>query len=286
MRRDRIALLVLLTVSLAAGCSVEKEEEAEELVIELSESDQTESEDSQAEKETGSFGKIEVGEKEQVQETDKKGILISIDPGHQSSAIDMGELEPNAPGSDVMKMKATGGTAGVYSGLAEYELNLEISLQLRDKLEAQGYDVMLTRENNETAISNAERAQMANEAGADMSVRIHANGSENPGANGALVLIGSAENPYVGGLFEQSYSLGQSVLDAYCASTGMQNLGVQFNDTMTGINWSQVPVMILEMGFMTNQQDDLNMADLDYQVKMVDGIVDGINVYCENWIIP
>ena len=62
-----------------------------------------------------------------------------------------------------MKTKATGGTSGRYSGLAEYELNLEIALQLREKLEVQGYDVIMTRENNETAISNAERARLANE---------------------------------------------------------------------------------------------------------------------------
>ena len=153
---------------------------------------------------------------------------------------------------------------------------------MRDKLQEQGYDVIMTREDNDTAISNAERARMANEAGADIAIRIHANGSESSDANGALVLIGSAENPYVGSLYDQSFSLGQSVLDSYCESTGMQNLGVQTNDTMTGINWSEIPVIILEMGFMTNQQDDLNMADPDYQVKMVDGIADGINAYCES----
>lgn len=50
-------------------------------------------------------------------------------------------------------------------------------------------------------------------------------------------------------------------------------------DTMTGINWSQIPVVILEMGFMTNQQDDTNMSDATYRELMVDGIVDGINAY-------
>ena len=59
----------------------------------------------------------------------------------------------------------------------------------------------------------------------------------------------------------------------------MQNLGIQVNDTMTGINWSKIPVIILEMGFMTNEQDDRNMADASFREKMADGIVNGINVY-------
>lgn len=119
----------------------------------------------------------------------------------------------------------------------------------------------------------------ANDAGADISVRIHANGSEDPGASGALILIGSAENPYVGQFYDDSYRLADVLLNTYCSTTGMQNLGIQTNDTMTGINWSQIPVVILEMGFMTNEQDDLNMADDSYRQKMVEGIVSGINTY-------
>lgn len=280
MRRVLVAAALLLAASFAAGCAAQEEKKAKDLVIELPEPEEPEKNDAQTggEEEKSS----QDAEEAETQNQEKKGILISIDPGHQSPSVDMSDQEPNAPGSDVMKTKATGGTSGRYSGLAEYELNLDISLQLRDKLQEKGYDVIMTREDNDTAISNAERARMANEAGADIAIRIHANGSESSDANGALVLIGSAENPYVGSLYDQSFSLGQSVLDSYCESTGMQNLGVQTNDTMTGINWSEIPVIILEMGFMTNQQDDLNMADPDYQVKMVDGIADGINAYCES----
>lgn len=92
-------------------------------------------------------------------------------------------------------------------------------------------------------------------------------------------LIGSAENPYVGGVYEESYRLAETILNCYCSASGMQNLGIRCNDTMTGINWSQIPVVILEMGFMTNQQDDTNMSDATYRELMVDGIVDGINAY-------
>lgn len=277
MRKITVVALLLSTALLSAGCTEQEEKKAEDLVIELPE-EKTKIEDTQINNKSDS----KEAENKEFQNPDKKDILISIDPGHQSPLIDMSDQEPNAPGSDVMKRKATGGTSGTYSGLDEYELNLEISLLLRDRLKEQGYDVIMTREDNETAISNAERAELANEAGADIAVRIHANGSEDSSVNGALVLIGSAENPYVGGLYDQSYSLGQSVLDAYCESTGMKNLGVQTNDTMTGINWSKIPVIILEMGFMTNEQDDLNMADPEYQVKMADGIVKGINAYCES----
>lgn len=209
----------------------------------------------------------------------REDVLISIDPGHQSERVDMSALEPNAPGSTVMKQKATGGTAGRFTGVPEYQLNLDISLKLRDALKNRGYKVIMTREDNETAISNMERAQLANDAGANVSIRIHANGSDDPSTNGALALIGSADNQYVGHLYEESYRLADAVLGAYCDSTGMANLGITGVNDMTGINWSEIPVMILEMGFMTNESDDRNMQDQSYQEKMVTGIVDGIEKY-------
>lgn len=137
----------------------------------------------------------------------------------------MSATEPNAPGSTVMKARATTGTVGRFSGIYEYALNLDISLRLKELLEQQGYAVLLTRETNDTAISNAERAQMANAAGADIYVRIHANGSEDAGASGALALVPSAENAYVGQLSEQSASLAGHILRAYCSATGFAILG-------------------------------------------------------------
>ncbi|MCP1101239.1 N-acetylmuramoyl-L-alanine amidase [Aequitasia blattaphilus] len=223
--------------------------------------------------------KVEEEDTEQDTEPVKKGILIAIDPGHQGAHVDMSALEPNAPGSSEMKAKATGGTMGRFTGIPEYQLNLDISLMLRDALIQQGYDVLLTREDNDTAISNMERATLANERGADISVRIHANGSENAEAMGALVLTPSAGNPYIPSLYEPSRRLGELVLNSYCEATGFSNKGIQENDTMTGINWSNIPVIILEMGFMTNQQDDQSMADESMRQKMVSGIVKGINQY-------
>ena len=207
------------------------------------------------------------------------GHIIGIDPGHQSESVDMSALEPNGPGSSEMKAKCSTGTQGTYSGVPEYQLNLEVSLQLRDELEQRGYQVVMTRTDNETAISNMERAQYVAEQGAEIYVRIHANGVDSPSTSGALTMAPSQNNPYIPQLFEQSNHLSQCIIDSYCAATGFQNLGIQYYDNMTGINWSTVPVTILEMGFMTNRNDDLKMNDAEFQKTMVQGIANGIDSY-------
>lgn len=221
-------------------------------------------------------------ETEPAAETDAEavnGYTVAIDPGHQGSWVDMSDLEPLGPGSSEMKAKASTGTSGWYTGIPEYQLNLDISLALQSELQSRGYAVVMTRTDNDTAISNAERATKAYQEGGDIYVRIHANGSEDTSVNGALAMVPSSENPYVAYLADDSYTLGECILSAYCEETGFGNLGVQYYDNMTGINWSQIPVMILEMGFMTNESDDTAMADADMRVRMVNGIANGIDRY-------
>ncbi|MCR4890727.1 MAG: N-acetylmuramoyl-L-alanine amidase [Lachnospiraceae bacterium] len=205
------------------------------------------------------------------------GHIICIDPGHQRKGDST--KEPNGPGSTTMKARVTGGTRGGTTGVYEYELNLNVSLKLRDELVRRGYTVYMTRETHDINISNMERAQFATAHGAEISVRIHANGSTNTGVSGALTLTPSAGNPYIPNLAGASQKLSSCVLSSYCAATGMKNQGVQASDTMTGINWCTMPVTILEMGYMTNPADDTNMENADYQAKMVKGIADGIDAY-------
>ena len=222
-------------------------------------------------------------EKKQETETEpvrkEKGKKIAIDPGHQGPNVNMSEKEPLGPGSTEMKVKATGGTQGRFTGVPEYELNMEISRQLQTELEKRGYQVMLTRQDHETAISNKERAELATQWGADIYVRIHGNGSEDSSVHGAMSMVPSKDNPFVSHLHEKSYALGKAVIQAYCDACGMKNNGVQLFDNMTGINWSSVPVIILEMGFMTNETDDKNMQNAEYQERMVQGIANGIDTY-------
>ena len=118
---------------------------------------------------------------------------VVIDPGHQGPSVDMSAQEPMAPGSSQTKARATSGTQGNYSQVPEYEVNLQVSLLLRQELENRGYKVIMTRTDNETAISNKERAELATREQADITVRIHANSDTDPSAAGALTMeIGRA----------------------------------------------------------------------------------------------
>ena len=213
--------------------------------------------------------------------TDKKELsqVIVIDPGHQGQGDS--RKEPVGPGSSVMKARVTSGTTGCVSGLDEYELNLQVSLLLRTELESRGYTVYMTRETHDVNISNKERAEYASSVGGDILVRIHANGDDNSSVNGALCMAPSDSNAFVSALAPESQRLSQCIIDSYCQATGLRNRGVMITDDMSGINWSTMPVTIVEMGFMSNAGDDSKMADSDFQKKMVDGIADGIDQYIQ-----
>ena len=205
------------------------------------------------------------------------GPVVAIDPGHQNKG--MKDKEPNGPGSDEMKAMLTSGTQGVATKLTEYQLNLKVGLLLRDELIARGYTVVMIRESNAVTLSNVQRAQIANLAKADAFVRIHANGSDNTAKQGAYTICQTAKNPYNAELHGESLQLSRKLLDGFIAATGQKKLSIWETDTMTGINWAEVPSTILEMGYMSNAEEDRRMASDDFQKAAALGMADGLDAY-------
>ena len=203
--------------------------------------------------------------------------VIVIDPGHQTRGNSA--KEPIGPGASETKAKVTGGATGVSTGQTEYNLNLKVALKLRDALEEKGYTVIMTRTTNDVDMSNSERAKIANEAGAAAFIRIHANSVDSSSVKGVLTMCQTSSNPYNGDLASESYKLSKAVLDNFVDATGAVNKGVTRTDTMSGINWCTVPTTIVEMGFLSNPEEDELMATEEYQDKMVTGMVNGIIEY-------
>lgn len=211
------------------------------------------------------------------EEEEEERYVIVIDAGHQAKGNP--QKEPIGPGAATKKAKVTDGTRGKTSGLAEYELTLKVSLKLQEELENRGYEVIMVRTTHDVDISNAERAMIANDAQADAFIRIHANGFDDTSVRGVVTICQTAKNPYNASLYEQSRNLSNYVLEEFINATGCKKGKVWETDTMTGINWCQVPVTIIELGYMSNPKEDALMATEDYQQKMVEGMANGIDRY-------
>ena len=200
-------------------------------------------------------------------------LVVCIDPGHQ--AHNDQKLEPIGPGSKTMRPRATGGGTGVATGVPEYELALQISVNLKRRLESQGVRVVLTRSTNDVDVSNAERARKANAAHASLFIRIHCGGSTVATDAGMRTLY-PASNVWTAPIVARSRAAARLIEGAACRTSHARMLGAHSCKGVIGFNWSKVPAVMVEAGYLSNPIEDRLLASPAYQDRLVGGITDGV----------
>ena len=139
----------------------------------------------------------------------------------------------------------------------------------------------MVRTTEGTEMSLRDRAEMGNRLNVDLAFRIHADGVDDSSVRGASMLYPSSD--YVGEKLSQtSEKAGQIILENYIKSTGMNNRGLVARNDLVGFNFSKVPTVLIELGFMTNPDEDRLMSQEDFQQKMVNGIANGLKEYSKS----
>lgn len=201
--------------------------------------------------------------------------VICIDPGHGNPDRATGN-EQFAPDSEKMQFGGAYGTTGVVTKTPEYILNMTVSLKLKKALEEKGCIIVMTRMSDEENLSNIDRAKIGNDANSDLVIRIHADGNDNKDVNGVSVLYPGDEHIKDEDLLIESKDASQFIHDAIVEATGAKARGIVKRDDLIGFNWTTRPVVLIEMGFMTNPDEDKQLNNSDYQDKIVNGIVKGL----------
>jgi len=175
------------------------------------------------------------------------------------------------------------GGAVSRNGIAESGLNLEIALKLERELDALGYQVILTRSTEMNIADNDKqtpiramkvsdinnRIKIVNESEADMLISIHMNNFENSKYYGWQTF------------YKKNSEVSQKIAENI--QTGISNQIERENERVALpinniklIDQSKIPAIIVECGFLSNEEDLRLLLTEEYQMQLVNGIVEGI----------
>lgn len=182
-------------------------------------------------------------------------IKIFIDQGHNPT-------NPNA------------GAEG--NGLREQDITYEIGVLLGNLLAANpNFEVRLSRNSPDeilgtsNATSLAQRANEANQWGADYFISLHVNSSVNSTASGI--------EGYVYSNYSPAYAFSEDILNFLSQSTALENRGVFIRPTLYVLRKTQMPATLIEMGFISNPEDAALLSNSPE--LFAQGIYNGILFY-------
>ena len=197
--------------------------------------------------------------------------VIFLDPGH-------GGKDPGAQ----------------YLGLKEKDLTLQVSQQLKTKLESLGYTVIMSRSTDVFVDFVTERSKMSNETNADMFISIHFNATGHgldSGEDGIQTYMYQPtgnipsvinkkwhDNPT---RLKYSYKLGSYIHQSVLATTQAKDAGL-LSKSFAVLRETNKPAVLLELGYMDDSKESQKIRTKEYQQKLVDGIIQGIQQYYNN----
>lgn len=170
-------------------------------------------------------------------------------------------LDPGHGGSD-------GGAVAKYKGteIIEKDLDEKVALKVKILLESANVEVLLTRE-EDVDVSLKERTAFANEASADLFVSLHCNTSEEVSARG-LECYYEREG-------EKGKDLAENITAAAAKSGQIKTRDLHL-DMMYVVRFTEMPSTLVEMGFMSNDEELALLCDDEYQQILAEAIADGI----------
>lgn len=205
------------------------------------------------------------------------GLVICLDPGHGVTSAN--RQEQVSPLSSETKPAYVSGASG--NNQTEEALNLAVAQLTRAELESLGAQVVMTRETEEATVSNIERAQIANNAQADLCIRIHADGADDSSVSGMSMQVPAGSLLGTPEIEEPSAQAAEIILQAVTERTGARSRGLVQRSDLTGFNWSEVPCILLEMGFLSNAEEDTRLAEQEYRQQIASGIAEGVCHWAE-----
>lgn len=193
-------------------------------------------------------------------ESGLRGKVIVIDPGHG--------------GSDP-------GAIGKVLGVTDADLGLTIGQKLRTLLQAQGATVIMTRD-SDIRVGLSDRPAMSNKAEADLFISIHGNSAENTSAKGIQVYYYAPDTN--ANLMAQRFirnKLATEVSKSLQAATGSTSSVRTANYAVLREN--DRPSILVEVGFVSNAEEEALLAEDSYRQKLANGIYQGVLNYLNQY---
>ena len=213
-----------------------------------------------------------------------EGVVIALDPGHQlgnSNPRFAKQMSQTRFNGSITKGCNTTGTA-TNGGYAESTFNWRVSRYLEGRLIALGATVRKTRSNNSYNSWGPcvwDRGAFGAKVDADLLLSIHADGAA-PSGSGFYVMLPATISGWTDDIAKPSARMGKRFIQ------GMANAGAPRSNYISGqtlvtrdistLNFSDVPVILVELGNMRNSSDAARMTSRQGQKQYADWLVAGI----------